>query len=99
MSIGKVSVVLCVLLHFLDTTSTVVLSELILKHLYIRFYNDMFCDVLILSFGTPLFQWLTRREAHLLRAQQGIPVSEYGVNPETLISVLLENCDSVVLTM
>ncbi|RXH96234.1 hypothetical protein DVH24_008738, partial [Malus domestica] len=24
-------------------------------------------------------KWLTRREAHLLRAQQGIPVSEYGV--------------------
>lgn len=25
-------------------------------------------------------QWLTRRQAHLLRAQQGIPVSEYGVS-------------------
>ena len=25
------------------------------------------------------FQWLTRRQAHLLRAQQGIPISEYGV--------------------
>ncbi|XP_044479673.1 E3 ubiquitin-protein ligase SIS3-like isoform X1 [Mangifera indica] len=24
-------------------------------------------------------KWLTRRQAHLLRAQQGIPVSEYGV--------------------
>ncbi|KAK9119693.1 hypothetical protein Scep_017786 [Stephania cephalantha] len=26
-----------------------------------------------------IFQWLTRREAHLQRAQQGIPISEYGV--------------------
>lgn len=26
-----------------------------------------------------LRKWLTRRQAHLLRAQQGIPVSEYGV--------------------
>ncbi|CAL0330142.1 unnamed protein product [Lupinus luteus] len=26
-----------------------------------------------------LEKWLTRRQAHLLRAQQGIPVSEYGV--------------------
>lgn len=24
-------------------------------------------------------QWLTRRQAHLQRAQQGIPISEYGV--------------------
>lgn len=27
-----------------------------------------------------LLQWLTRRHAHLLRAQQGIPISEYGVS-------------------
>lgn len=46
-------VVLYVLVHFSDTARTVVLSELILKHLYIRFYNDIFCDVLILIFGTP----------------------------------------------
>lgn len=26
-----------------------------------------------------LGKWLTRRQAHLLRAQQGIPISEYGV--------------------
>lgn len=25
-------------------------------------------------------QWLTRRQAHLLRAQQGIPISEFGVS-------------------
>ncbi|KAK9049173.1 hypothetical protein SSX86_031860, partial [Deinandra increscens subsp. villosa] len=29
--------------------------------------------------GTCMKKWLTRRQAHALRAQQGIPVSEYGV--------------------
>lgn len=33
------------------------------------------------------FQWLTRRQAHLLRAQQGIPISEYGVNPQTFVCI------------
>ncbi|XP_015967724.1 E3 ubiquitin-protein ligase SIS3 [Arachis duranensis] len=29
-------------------------------------------------------KWLTRRQAHLLRAQQGIPISEYGVLVEMI---------------
>ncbi|KAI3825686.1 hypothetical protein L1987_07243 [Smallanthus sonchifolius] len=29
--------------------------------------------------GTCMKKWLTRRQAHSLRAQQGIPISEYGV--------------------
>jgi E3 ubiquitin-protein ligase SIS3 len=37
-------------------------------------YCGLFC-IACMSMG----KWLTRREAHLLRAQQGIPVSEYGV--------------------
>ena len=36
------------------------------------------CYLPTLMFGFFL-QWLTRRQAHLQRAQQGIPVSEYGV--------------------
>ncbi|XP_068306246.1 E3 ubiquitin-protein ligase SIS3-like [Pyrus communis] len=37
-------------------------------------YSALLC-IACMSIG----KWLTRREAHLLRAQQGIPVSEYGV--------------------
>ncbi|RDX70957.1 E3 ubiquitin-protein ligase SIS3, partial [Mucuna pruriens] len=37
-------------------------------------YCGLLC-VACMSLG----KWLTRRQAHLLRAQQGIPVSEYGV--------------------
>ncbi|KAM7273712.1 hypothetical protein ACFE04_028376 [Oxalis oulophora] len=37
-------------------------------------YCGLFC-ISCMSIG----KWLTRREAHLVRAQQGIPVSEYGV--------------------
>ncbi|MED6124867.1 hypothetical protein PIB30_063027 [Stylosanthes scabra] len=35
------------------------------------------------------YQWLTRRQAHLLLAQQGIPVSEYGGELYLIVS-----CDS-----
>ena len=38
------------------------------------------CYVLIIVHEIPLLQWMTRRQAHLLRAQQGIPFSEYGVS-------------------
>ncbi|GLT72054.1 hypothetical protein SLA2020_440220 [Shorea laevis] len=37
-------------------------------------YCGLFC-IACMSLG----KWLTRRQAHLLRAQQGIPLSEYGV--------------------
>ncbi|KAM6569944.1 hypothetical protein CsatB_017929 [Cannabis sativa] len=37
-------------------------------------YCALLC-IACMSFG----KWLTRRQAHLLRAQQGIPISEYGV--------------------
>ncbi|XP_058194581.1 E3 ubiquitin-protein ligase SIS3 [Rhododendron vialii] len=37
-------------------------------------YCGLFC-IACMSAG----KWLTRRQAHLLRAQQGIPISEYGV--------------------
>lgn len=30
--------------------------------------------------NTEHFQWFRRRQAHQVRAQQGIPVSEYGVS-------------------
>lgn len=38
------------------------------------------CYVLITFHEIHLLQWMTRRQAHLLRAQQGIPISEYGVS-------------------
>ena len=34
-------------------------------------------------------QWLARRQAHLFRAQQGIPVSEYGVSLELFVIITL----------
>ncbi|KAK6148411.1 hypothetical protein DH2020_019323 [Rehmannia glutinosa] len=37
------------------------------------------CFSAIVDLCALLASWLTRRQAHLLRAQQGIPVSEYGV--------------------
>ncbi|CAJ1943882.1 unnamed protein product [Sphenostylis stenocarpa] len=37
-----------------------------------------YCGLLCIACMS-LGKWLTRRQAHLLRAQQGIPVSEYGV--------------------
>ncbi|KAK3225095.1 hypothetical protein Dsin_004957 [Dipteronia sinensis] len=37
-----------------------------------------YCGLLCISCMS-MGKWLTRRQAHLLRAQQGIPVSEYGV--------------------
>ncbi|KAI9174677.1 hypothetical protein LWI28_021090 [Acer negundo] len=37
-----------------------------------------YCGLLCVSCMS-MGKWLTRRQAHLLRAQQGIPVSEYGV--------------------
>ncbi|RXH77616.1 hypothetical protein DVH24_039587 [Malus domestica] len=48
-----------------------------------------YCALLCVSCMS-LGKWLTRREAHLLRAQQGIPVSEYGVNPETFFFPFME---------
>ncbi|TXG50293.1 hypothetical protein EZV62_022817 [Acer yangbiense] len=38
-----------------------------------------YCGLLCVSCMS-MGKWLTRRQAHLLRAQQGIPVSEYGVS-------------------
>ncbi|KAK4479319.1 hypothetical protein RD792_014830 [Penstemon davidsonii] len=37
-----------------------------------------YCGLLCISFIS-IGKWLTRRQAHILRAQQGIPLSEYGV--------------------
>ncbi|KAL8226584.1 hypothetical protein R6Q57_016416, partial [Mikania cordata] len=37
-------------------------------------YSGLICIA-----GTCMKKWLTRRQAHSLRAQQGIPISEYGV--------------------
>ncbi|XP_073048571.1 E3 ubiquitin-protein ligase SIS3-like [Primulina eburnea] len=37
-----------------------------------------YCGLVCIT-GISLGMWLTRRQAHQLRAQQGIPVSEYGV--------------------
>lgn len=43
-------------------------------------WNHYTCTLVLLKDLS--LQWLTRRQAHLLRAQQGIPISEYGVGSD-----------------
>jgi E3 ubiquitin-protein ligase SIS3 len=38
-----------------------------------------YCGLLCIAFIC-VGKWLTRRQVHLLRAQQGIPISEFGVS-------------------
>lgn len=50
---------------------------------------NLFCYLLpTVRIHFNLLQWLTRRQAHLLRAQQGIPISEFGVCPGYIISII-----------
>lgn len=70
-------VVFCWLLNVLLAAN--VFRVLVLLYLL---YVDYGCTVLISVYWTLILQWLTRRQAHMIRAQQqGIPLSEYGVSP------------------
>lgn len=72
-SIGKSFTLYIVLYWFLNVLSAVHSFRMLLV-LY-----SLCPDYVIPVYITPVMQWLTRRQAHLMRAQ-GIPVSEYGVS-------------------